>query len=188
MKQYRLFNNKFRVDYHPNWLDQDEGNDLFNTLNDLLENKNTRSSLLFGDDIKYTITYRGHSSVSEPNPWPDFLLPIKNKMQMFIYDTYQDEIDLNVCAIQKYPSGRVGINPHRDKEMTSGTMICGLSLGQTRVLEFSKWQSPPFISIPLESHSLYLMMPPTNEYFAHSIKKDASKNARISLTFRNYTK
>ena len=90
----------------------------------------------------------------------------------------------NICVVQRYPSGKVGIKPHRDKEMTKGTTICGVSVGETRVLTINGKKN---INLSLNPGSMYVFNPPTNTYNTHCIqKKDDTKGPRISLTFRNY--
>ena len=90
----------------------------------------------------------------------------------------------NICVIQRYPSGKVGIKKHRDKEMKLGTTISGLSLGATRKLKLEYYDKN--IEKDLLSGSLYVLNPPTNSYYTHCIEKDSTTEPRISLTFRNY--
>lgn len=95
--------------------------------------------------------------------------------------------DFNFCVVQRYPSGRVGINPHRDKEMASTSLICGLSLGCERRLTMGppRHSSDTPVQLNLHVGSLYVLRPPTNDYWTHCIEKDESTQPRISLTFRN---
>ncbi len=53
-------------------------------------------------------------------------------------------------------------------------------------LNMGKYGSSPILKKSLENGSLCVIQPPTNDFFTHSIKKDESKNVRLSLTFRNY--
>ena len=90
-------------------------------------------------------------------------------------------VNFNVCVIQQYPNGKYGIQKHRDKEMNG--MICGISVGQTRTLSMYKYNTN-VLNQPLNNGSLYLILPPTNDFFLHAIEKDSSRGVRYSLTFR----
>jgi len=91
------------------------------------------------------------------------------------------------CSVMKYPNGSVGISPHKDKEM-SGKMICGVSIydsgyqDEYRELVMQNGKKRHVFS--LTQGSLYIIYNPTNNYWMHSIPKNNSKRARISLTFR----
>jgi alkylated DNA repair dioxygenase AlkB len=67
--------------------------------------------------------------------------------------------------------------------MKFGTIITSISLGTPRIMRFEK--DDKIIDLLLESGSLCLIMPPTNNYWLHSIPKDTSLTPRISLIFRN---
>jgi len=93
----------------------------------------------------------------------------------------------NYCAVQLYSQGSVGMKPHRDKEIVSGTAISGLSLGATRTLVMSSAVSTTEdkLEIKLPSGSLYVLRPPTNDHWLHEIKtSDRDDGPRISLTYR----
>ncbi len=117
-------------------------------------------------------------------PWDD--LPALDVIKEMLLETTGSTY--NYCVIQRYPSGRVGINPHKDKEMLPGSLIAGISLGATRTLtlippRYNKVDRDP-IAIQLPPGSLYLLKDPTNRHWQHSIDKDETKEPRISLTFR----
>src|SRR3989338_8052202 len=92
--------------------------------------------------------------------WDPVIKSIKNNLENFIDEKF------TVCVLQKYKHGNIGIKPHRDKEMKKGTIICGLSVGETRTLTVAGGNK--------------------NDYWSHSIEKDSTKNVRYSATFRNY--
>ncbi len=48
---------------------------------------------------------------------------IKKKLKSFALKEYDSAIEFNACVLQKHPSGKVGIEPHRDKEITRDTNI-----------------------------------------------------------------
>ena len=84
-----------------------------------------------------------------------------------------------------YPSGNVGIGRHRDREMGGRTIAC-LSFGADRTLTLTpfKYLHEKERRYALPSGSLYVLLPPTNVHWMHSIEKDNTTIARISLTFR----
>ena len=100
-----------------------------------------------------------------------------------IVGTFMEE-KITVCIVQCYPSGKIGIGHHRDKEIVPGRPILGLSLGATRVLELKR-KGCDTLQLPLPSGSLYAMKGQTNNRWSHSIVKDTKvKDVRYSLTFR----
>lgn len=141
---------------------------------------NKRSNCTYGDKgLVYTIKFsNGGESLRRAIEWDPRIRVVKNKLEQITNQVY------NVCVVQHYPSGNIGISPHRDKEMTPGTTICGLSLGQERLLTLQNRKHK--LEVNLNPGSLYIMRPPTNDFYSHSIEKDETKQPRISLTFRNY--
>lgn len=125
---------------------------------------------LYDDNIKYL-------------EWTDIpgMQTLKESIEILTRQEY------NVCAIQCYPSGRIGIGRHRDRELKAGSIICGLSLGQMRTIEFHS--NSPLVKqstyyCNLSHGSVYMMLPYTNDYWTHSILKDDTTYPRISCTFR----
>lgn len=156
--------------------------------------KGRRTNQTYGNEgLVYKVSFGGYGDrpLKEveriAQPWTDvsILLALKKDVQLTTGEDY------NFCVIQRYPSGKVGINPHRDKEMVSGTTICGLSFGATRKLTLTP---PKFFgdetdrSFTLTPGSLYILCPPTNDKWLHSIEEDETTEPRISLTFRNVPK
>lgn len=138
-----------------------------------------RCSQTYGDGGTYDIVFRGVHVARPIHPWLPPLLKVKKVLEQLTDTSY------NVCVVQRYPTGKIGIPPHRDKEMVKGTSICGVSLGVQRVLTMSRGTTN--INIPLPVGSAYVLHPPTNTYWTHCIQPDPSiTQPRISLTFRNY--
>lgn len=167
----------------------DVSTNLFNHFSTTLDwsNDNRRQKFLFGDDnLIYSVKYRGKQTDYQVLPWTQTLLDLKDIVQTITRTegTSLVQHTYTVCSIQRYPHGGVGINPHRDKEMKLGTSILGLSLGAERNLVLTRGDKS--LILPLPSGSVYILYPPTNNYWLHSIPKDGSTSARISLTFRNY--
>ena len=179
------------IKFYPKFL-QNETLELFNVLKTKVKWKNNtahqrRSCVIYGDSkLKYTVNY-SYATVDKPViQWLPELEIIRDRITQLTDQTY------TVCAVQWYTSGRVGINPHRDKEMKAGTMICGVSLGACRTLRFSnsryKGDKASIVhDIKCNDGSLYIMHGNTNKRWSHSIVKDLDiKEPRISLTFRHY--
>lgn len=138
-----------------------------------------RTKLTYGDDgLVYTINFRGNIARYNVLPWTKTLLQAREHVRRLCPGDY------NTCVVQMYPSGKIGINPHRDKEMVQGTTIAGLSLGATRT--FLLTRKDELHIIPLPHNSLYILHPPTNDHYLHSIPVEDEEHPRISLTFRTY--
>lgn len=171
------------VDYYPNFLNEELANAWYQLLESIFPMDNSRTSMIFGNEgLIYRVSYRGNTTETEVLPWSDLpgLFELKNLIERVI------DQKITVCVIQKYPNGKVGINPHRDKEMVAGTRIAGVSVGAPRSIEFTKLNQEP-VCIKLGSGSLYVMNDPTNQRWLHCIRKDSKiKNPRYSFTFRDY--
>lgn len=173
------------LEYYENFLSEEDASDAYDIIENNIEwgksKDRKRLNMTFGDEgLTYKIVWYGKTTYRKTIDWKKLpvLLDIKNKVEEMTSEQY------NICVVQRYPNGNIGINPHRDREMKEGTTICGISLGQERILNMSRNENS--IDIPLKNGSMYVFNPPTNDYWAHSIKKDKSKKPRISLTFRNY--
>lgn len=139
-----------------------------------------RNKVIFGEIARYTIVFRGKTIHTPVTPWAQFpeLERVKCAIEKETGQTYQ------VCVIQRYNSGQVGIKPHRDKEMRSGTIIASLSLGCSRTMRFERGETAH--DVVLSAGTLCLLYPPTNDYWLHSIPLDpALTGVRFSLVFRN---
>lgn len=148
-------------------------------LDNILSHNATRSSVLFGDNgLIYRVTYRGNNSEREVNSWDT--IPALPELKRLVEKVTDQKY--TVCLIQRYPNGKVGIAPHKDKEIVLFTRISGLSLGATKTISFLKrshiWTGKPNydttiepVNIRLTSGSLYVMNPPTNQKWLHSIVK-----------------
>lgn len=172
------------IDLYPSLLNKEVADAWYIYLKALFsENSGTRTSMIFGDTgLIYRVTYQGITTETEALSWNTLpgLLELKTLIESIIKQK------LTVCIIQCYPNGKVGIGPHRDKEMVPGTIIDGLSIGATRTIEFTRQGYEP-VRIKLPSGSNYVMNPPTNDKWLHSIIREGKiKECRFSCTFRNY--
>lgn len=190
----KYYRRDLELSFYPHLLSPELAAGWFDYLEGFLAQEPRRTTVLLGDPgIIYTIRYRDEERHRMVIPWDQIpaLFELKTLIEEVTHQRY------TVCVIQRYPNGSIGIGPHRDKEMVSGTRIVGLSLGATRTLEFTRPDlNPGVVSIPTELESLqlplppgslYVMHPPTNQKWRHSILR-ASKmiGPRISLTFRTY--
>lgn len=189
------------LDFYPDFLSLSEAEELYNLLDNLPPeswsrySSTCRGNQTYGDDnISYTVKFGGYNGrpLKEVHrtaqPWSNTLLKIRNKITDLTGAPY------NYCVVQRYPTCKVGIKPHRDKEMAPGTDIAGVSVGHQRTLtmippKYNQVNKVP-VNIPLTSGSLYILKPPTNDHWQHCIREKSSmepNSTRYSLTFR-YTK
>ena len=168
------------LDLYKHFLDEKEAEKYFNVFRNLdWKPIKRRQNKTYGNKgLSYDIKFRNGTVNRKAIEWTPELLTLKKLIEEQVKETF------TICVVQYYPCGKVGINPHKDKEMKKGTIICGLSLGQERKLKMEK--SSEKYEFDLPSGSLYVMKPPTNDNWTHSIEKDDSVNSRVSLTFRNY--
>jgi alkylated DNA repair dioxygenase AlkB len=156
-----------------------------------------RRNFTIGDPgLVYSVTFGGYQDKPartvdrEAIPWETIPAIVG------VRDWFAQQLNkqLTCCIVQYYPSGKFGIQPHRDREISqrssaaAGTVIAGLSLGATRTLQLTppRFINSPSYTLELTSRSLYVLHPPTNDYWMHSITTDpAISHPRLSLTFRD---
>lgn len=177
-----LKGDRLNVEYHENFLPHELATNLFNYILTYMpwKKKSGKESILLGDEgLTYEVSYRGKDMSKSTIPWHyhPFLHAVKEHLENFTKKRY------TYCIIQRYPS-KVGIGMHRDKEMQPGSIIAGISLGASRTFTFqpSYYVKTQATSLELKHGSLYLINPPTNDYWAHQIEKQ--DGIRVSLTFR----
>jgi len=180
------------IDIYSKYISQSEADALFKKIidnpihfkNEAITKKGEpskkRNKTIYGSIKKYTIVYRGKTIQTHVHDWKQFpeLEALSKRIEEKTDQPY------NTCVIQIYNTGVVGIKPHRDKEMKAGSIIASISLGETRNMRFER-DGCETVDIPLESGTLCLINPPTNDYWLHSIPSDETKNIRVSLIFRN---
>lgn len=184
------------VDVYPNFLNSILAQQLFDYLEtEVPWNKKItpgrRVNQNYGEvGLKYVLKFGGYNgrpaktSERPVLPWSE-LPALEYLLEMLLEATGSR---YNYCVIQRYPSGQVGINPHKDKEMQVGSLIAGLSLGTERTLtltppHYNRIDTTP-LEIKLPPGSLYVLKDPTNRHWQHAIEKDDTTTPRISLTFR----
>jgi alkylated DNA repair dioxygenase AlkB len=143
-------------------------------------NGKKRNKCIYGSISTYCAVYQGKPSYTKVHNWDNTPLHIlASQLSSITGDNY------NTCVLQYYPNEKVGIKPHRDKEVGSNKCIVSLSLGFTRIMRFER--AGVVYDIPLPNRSLCIIYPPTNEKWCHSIVcEDIPKGPRISLVFRNH--
>lgn len=145
---------------------------LLNTCHTLFNHCTRRTTLILGDD---GLVYDKTPALK----WLPEVLKVKEKLEKLTGQHY------NFCAIMCYPNGQAVIKKHRDKEIPSGSEICGLSLGCTRRLKLTPIHGGQPVIFNLPHGSLYSLLPPTNDYWLHEILPEEINHVRYSLTFRN---
>lgn len=154
---------------------------------------NKRLNITFGEKgLVYNVTFSNKIINRNVIDWSEYpeLLTLKTKVEDLTTNTAPN--GYNFCAIMRYPNSSTIIKKHKDKEMVSGTSICGISVGATRNFKLSPPTTNYFsdcspLILSLIHGSLYCLLPPTNDYWCHEILSGTlkSNNVRYSLTFRN---
>jgi alkylated DNA repair dioxygenase AlkB len=155
-KVYYDEKNKFHVEVYENYYDPAVSMFYLSLLKQYVpwprKITNSRMSVKYGDEgLIYTVTYRGNTTHQKLIPWTEMplLIEIKDKLEKFL-----DKI-FTTCIVQFYPNGNAEIKPHMDKEMKLGTWICGISFGETRIIDFVRYHNS--YEIPLPMGSLYVI-------------------------------
>lgn len=186
---------QLNIDYYPRFLNPVEATNILTQISqafNLSQNPtHKRTTYIYGQaGLIYNIDFKGIRLTRPAIDWKTqpLLLSLRDQITAVTGQC------ANFCVIQYYPSGKIGIPPHRDKEVTPGTSICGLSLGSSRTLHLDSptwWKSSQpqdkRLSLNLCHGSLYVLNPPTNDCWAHSIDQSDFVGPRLSLTFRLIT-
>jgi hypothetical protein len=168
-----------------NFIDNELANILLEKCNCLFTAKDYRTCHVFGDDdLIYKTTYytnqKSRTTYTETNAWiilPELLI-VKEQLEKYTGDIY------NFCAIMIYADETVVIKKHRDKEIPSGSTICGISLGATRRMQITHYQDNKIME--LNHASMYRLLAPTNDFCLHEILPETKRcGIRYSLTFRS---
>lgn len=182
----KIFNaDELNIDYYSSFLSSDEADDIFQNLCEL-----PFESITFSINNKSYIPrrrvyamgaayYYGQVSPT-PHPWLPFMDNLRQKVERATGYYY------NECFINLYEDGSAGISPHKDNQsiLCSDTPIACASFGATRKIVFTRQGFEERTMEPTHG-SLYVMMPPTNQFWSHESPKDpAIKSPRISVTFR----
>jgi len=110
---------------------------------------------------------------------------------------------INSCLVNKYPTGKHYIKPHRDTELSFGKepVIIGISIGSPRELKFNrllyngtnkflskkdKQNKHLNFSYKLESGSVFIMSGSSQKYWSHEVPPCIDAGCRYSLTFRHH--
>jgi alkylated DNA repair dioxygenase AlkB len=132
--------------------------------------------------------------------YDDTILKIQQVVQNKI-NNLNHNININSCLINKYRDGDDYIAPHRDSKLSFGDepVICILSIGEKRVLRFTKTELNEKnisltkkhkdnikIDFTLEDNSIFIMSGDSQKNYSHELLKDNSINERYSLTFREH--
>ncbi len=172
------------------WLNQDEAEQLFQRLqNDLPWQQHhihvfgkhclePRLSLWVGDE---DCAYRYSGRWREPEPWPDYLLAIKQALELLTQRPF------NSVLLNYYRDGTDYMGWHSDNEKQLGMapVIGSLSLGEARRFLFRNRFNNERREYLLQSGDMLLMNQLSQQQWQHSLPKMLKvKRPRINLTFR----
>ena len=129
---------------------------------------------------------------------------IQNSVANKCQDLLNKPVKFNSCLINLYRNEHDSIKPHYDSDDIFGEtpLICLLSLGETRKIEFTRKKynhlnkkslkrdnnaSHLDFSLELDEGSLLIMDLSTQKYYMHGIPKSIQKKQpRFSMTFREF--
>ena len=184
--------------YIPNYLDIDKQKNILSYLDNIddfipsfkFNNGISRYQKWYNIDKKYfcplwKVRYPQWASFEIDDTINNLIIDIQKYINKF------DDINIpiiNSCLINKYPKGENFIAPHRDSVLSFGEKptIIGLSIGETRNIDFIRNDDTDNFSFTLESGSIFIMAGSSQIYYKHTIKKSYCENVRYSLTFREF--
>ena len=125
--------------------------------------------------------YRYSGTLFEPHPWPDALLPVRERLSHAL------DHPIDSVLANRYRDGRDGMGWHRDDEPELGSrpVIASLSLGATRRFSLKSIDGAHRLALDLPHGSLLVMRGRTQERYRHALPKTArAVGERVNLTFR----
>ncbi len=177
--------------YFEKFIQQDEANIYFEKLKTQIEWRQDPIKL-FGKSImqpRLTALYGnpekpfGYSGiVMQPLGWTDFLLEIKNRIEV------KAETNFTHVLLNYYRDGQDSMGWHRDNEAVLGPKptIASVSFGQSREFQIRNYKEKKFkLKLPLDHGSLLIMSGNSQQNWEHQVpKKSKIMGSRINLTFR----
>ena len=96
-------------------------------------------------------------------------------------------IPYNSILMNFYRSGRDSIGFHSDNEPELGEnpVVGSISLGDSRIMTFKHNHTGEIVKVPLDNGDYLEMGSSVQPNWKHSIAKNNSSDARVSLTFRS---
>ncbi len=128
------------------------------------------------------VTYRYSGVEHQAAPWPDFLVPIRRRVEEAAAAPF------NSLLLNYYRDGSDSIGYHSDDEPELGLnpIVPSLSLGATRRFVLRHTRTREKLTFDLTHGSLLLMAGTTQHHWQHAVPKtSAAVGERINLTFRN---
>lgn len=141
----------------------------------------TKRQMAWYADEPFDYRYSGESHLAAP--WDKLLRQLRDLIAA------RSNYYFNSCLANKYENGAESMGWHSDNEacMDSAFPIASVSFGAERRFLFRHRESKEQREISLKNGSLLLMMPPTQQFWQHSLPKMAAiKTPRINLTFRRF--
>ncbi len=178
---------QLEINYFPGFLNKLESDSLFSKIKEsyFIDNsvidKMPRQIKWFGD-----LDYSYSNIVHKANPMPDFLIDIKNKINLKIKE-FDLNSEMNSVLVNHYRDGKDKISWHSDdlSQIGDNPVISSLSLGDTRLFKFRHKETKEIVNFELNSGDLFIMYGSCQEFWQHSIPSEENKGGRINLTFRN---
>lgn len=182
----------------PNWLSQQESDDLVIDLLNCLD-WSQGAIRLFGrniDEPRITswcgdVPYTYSNRELVPKPWPINLVKIRDALDhLLTYHEIQTQHGLNHCLLNYYRAGTDSMGWHRDNEPELGRhpVVVSLSLGEPRRFRLKSRinEAIPPLTFDLGHGDLLVMYGTTQEYWEHALVKTKKiVGGRMNLTFRS---
>jgi alkylated DNA repair dioxygenase AlkB len=179
------------LDYRPNLFNRTESDNLLTKFINESPWKQTTQKMWDKEYLTPRLTawygdfgtdYSLAGKVSNPNPWTEELLMIKNKVELIA------GIPFNSVLLNYYRDGNDSVAWHSDKESVLGKnpVIASVSFGQVRSFDIrNKENNAEKYSVRLEHGSFLLMKAGLQEGWEHRIAKSTTPmRERVNLTFR----
>ena len=179
-----------KVQYLPNWLDNETANSMFHLFHQELDRREGTIHI-FGKTMKIPrlqawygdpgTDYQYSGVCMEPLLWHKELQLLKEQCER------QCKAQFNSVLANLYRDGKDSMGMHSDDEPELGSepIIASVSLGDVRNFDFKHKVSGEKFRLPLEHGSLLIMSGETQKFWQHGIAKTKqSLRPRLNFTFR----
>ena len=166
------------VDYKPEYIAQDAIKPLVAELEEMFTTRHRRYTWLSKHDVAYRFGGNTHAAVQ--------ILKYQNVTNLMYKLNQEYNIDLDSCLVARYYTKGQSLSWHQDNEniIDQTSPICNISIGPTRIIEFSK-DNNTIMDLKMENGSILTMNPGCQSVLSHRVLPGEDESeVRYSLSFR----
>ena len=167
------------VDYKDGFISQDSIKPLVSELEEMFTTRHRKYTWLSKFNVPYKFGGVSHTAVQ--------ILNFDNIIKLMDRLNLEFNKDLDSCLVSRYSRKQQALSSHQDNEETidQSSPICNISIGPTRIIEFTNLENAKVLEFKLEGGSLLKMNPGCQSDLSHRLLPgEDDSEVRYSLSFR----